>query len=84
MAAGSELSTPMAAASADRLRLQFWPIANVIPSARNGRSHSAAQLAEIAGSIRTFGFVNPLLVGEGGALIAGHGRLELESGRASY
>jgi hypothetical protein len=76
MAAGIERSTPVASdASTDRLRLQFWPIANVIPSARNARSHSEAQLAEIAGSIRTFGFVNPLLVGEGGALIAGHGRL---------
>lgn len=59
----------------DRLRLEFWPLERVIPSPRNARTHSAAQVAEIAGSIRAFGFINPLLVGEGGVLIAGHGRL---------
>jgi DNA modification methylase len=60
----------------EELRLEFWAIDRVIPSPRNARSHSEAQVAEIAGSIRSFGFVNPLLVGEGGALIAGHGRLQ--------
>lgn len=59
----------------NRLRLEFWPIERVIPSPRNARTHSDGQVAEIAGSIRTFGFTNPILVGEGGALIAGHGRL---------
>ena len=58
-----------------RLRLEFWPIERVIPSPRNARTHSDAQVAEIAGSIQTFGFTNPILVGEGGTLIAGHGRL---------
>ena len=37
--------------------------------------HSDAQIAEIAGSIRAFGFTNPVLVGEEGTVIAGHGRL---------
>ena len=60
---------------ASRFRLEFWPIERVIPSPRNARTHSDAQVAEIAGSIRTFGFTNPILVGEGGTLIAGHGRL---------
>src|SRR5262245_18334033 len=60
---------------ADRFRLEFWPIEKVIPSPRNARTHSDAQVAEIAGSIQLFGFTNPILVGEGGALIAGHGRL---------
>lgn len=59
-----------------RLALQFWAIEKVVPSPRNARSHKDAQVAEIAGSIRAFGFVNPVLVGEGGSLIAGHGRLE--------
>ena len=36
---------------------------------------TAAQIAEIAGSIRAFGFTNPILVGEDGDLVAGHGRL---------
>jgi DNA modification methylase len=58
-----------------RLRLEFWPIDRVIPSPRNARSHSDAQVAEIAGSIRAFGFANPILVGEDDTVIAGHGRL---------
>ena len=47
----------------------------MIPYARNARIHSASQVAEIAGSIRAFGFSSPILVGEGGDIIAGHGRL---------
>lgn len=58
-----------------RLRLEFWPIDRLVPSPRNARSHSDAQIAEIAGSIRAFGFTNPVLVGEEGTVIAGHGRL---------
>ena len=59
----------------DGLCIEYWPIDRLIPSARNARTHSAAQVAEIAGSIRTFGFTNPLLVGEGADVVAGHGRL---------
>src|SRR5712671_4826102 len=59
----------------DGLRIEYWPIDRLIPSARNARTHSASQVAEIAGSIRTFGFTNPLLVGEGADIVAGHGRL---------
>src|ERR1700674_4126789 len=59
----------------EELRIEYWPIDRLIPSARNARTHSAAQIAEIAGSIRTFGFTNPLLVGEDAEVIAGHGRL---------
>ena len=62
-------------ASADRWRLEFWPLDRLIPSPRNARTHSAAQIAEIAGSIRAFGFSNPILVSENGDVIAGHGRL---------
>src|ERR1700732_4731598 len=57
------------------LRVEYWPIDRLIPSSRNARTHSAAQVAEIAGSIRTFGFTNPLLVGEDADVVAGHGRL---------
>src|SRR2546422_11052991 len=56
-------------------RLEQWPIERLVPSPRNARTHSDAQVAEIAGSIRTFGFTNPILVGEDGDVIAGHGRL---------
>src|SRR4051812_48098618 len=58
-----------------RLRLRFCPIEQLAPSARNARTHSPAQIAEIAGSIRAFGFTNPILAGEDGDVIAGHGRL---------
>jgi DNA modification methylase len=59
----------------EELRIEYWPIDWLIPSARNARTHNAAQIAEIAGSIRTFGFTNPLLVGEEADVVAGHGRL---------
>jgi DNA modification methylase len=58
-----------------RLRLEFWPVDRLIPSVRNARTHSDAQIAEIAGSIRAFGFTNPILVGEQDDVVAGHGRL---------
>src|SRR5947209_5303531 len=59
----------------ERLRLEFWPIERLLPSPRNARTHSEAQIAEIAGSIRTFGFTNPILISDDGDVIAGHGRL---------
>jgi DNA modification methylase len=62
-------------AKSDPLRLEFWPIDRLVPSARNARTHSDAQVAEIAGSIRAFGFTNPILVGQDGDVVAGHGRL---------
>src|SRR4029077_10300124 len=62
-------------ANACRWRLEFWPLDRLIPSPRHRRHHSAPQIAEIAGSIRAFGFSNPILVSENGDIIAGHGRL---------
>ena len=59
----------------EELKVAYWPLDRLVPYARNARTHSAEQVAEIAGSIRAFGFVNPLLVGEDGDIIAGHGRL---------
>src|SRR5712671_7688118 len=59
----------------DRLRFEHWPVERLIPSPRNARTHSDAQVAEIAGSIRAFGFSSPILVGADGDIIAGHGRL---------
>ena len=58
-----------------RLQVEYWPLDRLIPYARNARTHSPAQVAEIAGSIRAFGFSSPILVGDGGDIIAGHGRL---------
>src|SRR6195256_4876312 len=68
-------TNPDADQPSGRLRLEFWPVDRLIPSARNARTHSDAQIAEIAGSIRAFGFTNPILVGEHGDVVAGHGRL---------
>lgn len=51
------------------------PISGLIPFARNSRTHSDAQVAQIAASIREFGWTNPLLIDEDGGIIAGHGRL---------
>jgi DNA modification methylase len=71
-------ATSTAAQGADdheRLRLEFWSIDRLVPSPRNARTHSEAQVAEIAGSIRAFGFANPILVSPEGDVIAGHGRL---------
>src|SRR5260221_14130395 len=47
----------------------------LIPYGRNARTHSEAQVAEIAGSIREFGFTNPVLIDPEGGIIAGHGRV---------
>lgn len=51
------------------------PVSDLIPYARNARTHSEAQVALIAGSIREFGFCNPVLVDGESGVIAGHGRL---------
>src|SRR6185312_16411870 len=50
-------------------------VAELIPYARNARTHSDAQVAQIAASIREFGFTNPVLVDGEHGVIAGHGRL---------
>jgi len=57
------------------LQIEYRKLESLIPYARNARTHSPAQVAEIAGSIRAFGFTNPLLIGEDGDVVAGHGRL---------
>jgi hypothetical protein len=44
------------------LQIEHRPIGSLIPYARNARTHSEAQVALIAGSIREFGFTNPVLV----------------------
>jgi DNA modification methylase len=55
--------------------VERWPLDRLIPHARNARTHSEAQIAQIAGSIAEFGFVNPVLVGDDGVIAAGHGRV---------
>tara|TARA_R110000868_G_scaffold85502_9_gene240529 strand:- start:1074 stop:1595 length:522 start_codon:yes stop_codon:yes gene_type:complete len=50
-------------------------VADLIPYAMNSRTHSDEQVAQIAASIREFGFTNPVLIDENNNLIAGHGRV---------
>jgi DNA modification methylase len=52
-----------------------WPIEKLSPYARNARTHSPEQVAQIAASIAEFGFTNPILAGGDGVIVAGHGRL---------
>lgn len=56
-------------------QLETRPIADLIPYARNSRTHSDAQVAQIAASITEFGFTNPVLIDGAGGIIAGHGRV---------
>ena len=55
--------------------IERWPIAKLVPYARNARTHSEEQVAQIAASIVEFGFANPILAGSDGVIVAGHGRL---------
>jgi DNA modification methylase len=57
------------------LQVQTWAIERLIPYARNARTHSAQQVAQIAASITEFGFCNPVLTDPEGGIIAGHGRV---------
>jgi DNA modification methylase len=55
--------------------IAMWPIGRLIPYARNPRTHSESQVAQIAASIAEFGFTNPILADTNAGIIAGHGRL---------
>jgi len=55
--------------------IQSWPTDKLVPYARNARTHSEEQVAQIAASIVEFGFTNPILAGSDGVIVAGHGRL---------
>lgn len=56
-------------------KLEYLPVSQLIPFARNSRTHDDAQVAQIAGSIREFGFTNPVLIDSANGIIAGHGRV---------
>lgn len=51
------------------------PVSQLIPYGKNARTHSPAQIAQIAASIREFGFLNPIIVDGKSGIIAGHGRV---------
>jgi len=56
-------------------QLEHLPTASLTPYAANSRTHSPAQIAQIAASIKEFGFTNPVLIDAQGGIIAGHGRV---------
>jgi site-specific DNA-methyltransferase (adenine-specific) len=56
-------------------QIEHLLVSSLIPYARNSRTHSDDQVSQIAGSIREFGFTNPVLIDAGGTIIAGHGRV---------
>jgi hypothetical protein len=59
----------------DELAIAWRPLGELIPYARNPRTHSDAQVAQIAASISEFGWTNPVLVDGENGVIAGHGRV---------
>ena len=74
-----KLVNPQPAPAAARLwpadAVERRPVAALVPYARNARTHSPAQVDQIAGSIREWGWTVPVLVDEAGGIIAGHGRV---------
>lgn len=70
-------ATGNAATSKSPLRHRYDErlVTDLVPYARNARTHSPAQVKEIAASIGEFGFTNPVLVDEVGMIVAGHGRV---------
>jgi DNA modification methylase len=56
-------------------KIEWRSVETLIPYAKNARTHSDEQVAQIAGSIKEFGFNNPVLVDKENSVIAGHGRL---------
>ena len=57
------------------MKIEQRPIGQLIPYINNSRKHSDEQVAQIAASIKEFGWTNPILVDGDSGLIAGHGRL---------
>src|SRR5258708_3130921 len=80
-AAELSLQTPNSRQSTARNTIQAaaiepMPVASLRPHPGNARTHSRKQIRQIADTIRHFGFTNPVLIGEDGEIIAGHGRVE--------
>jgi len=59
----------------DKLVVEYQPIDSVKPNARNARTHSPEQIQQVAYSIKTVGFINPVVMDENGKLMAGHARV---------
>jgi len=60
----------------EKIEIELLKPTDLIPYIRNARTHSDYQVQQIAGSIREFGFTNPILIDENNNIIAGHGRMK--------
>ena len=72
---GNSIARPVARGSADAMKIVQKPVDTLIPYINNSRTHSDSQVAQIAASIKEFGWTNPILVDGENGIIAGHGRL---------
>jgi DNA modification methylase len=72
--ASATASSGKAAGTVDALEVVYRSPATLQPDPRNARTHSKQQIQQIATSIQSFGFTNPILIDEAGVIIAGHGR----------
>ena len=57
------------------MQIEHLKVAELVPFINNSRTHSDEQVAQVAASIKEFGFTNPILIGSDNVIIAGHGRL---------
>jgi len=57
------------------MQIERWPIDRLIPYARNARTHTPEQVAQVAASMQQFGWTNPILVAGDNVILAGHARL---------
>src|ERR1019366_4380391 len=57
------------------IEIEKWPITRLIPRVTNPRTHTSEQVAQVAASMKEFGWTNPILVGADKDVIAGHARL---------
>ena len=65
----------MSAKKSKEVCFEMRNVDDLIPYARNARTHSSEQVARIAGSIKEFGFMNPVIISQDGGILAGHGRV---------
>ena len=56
--------------------IEYKSVDELIPYARNSRTHDKEQVSQIMASIKEFGFTNPILIDDTGTIIAGHGRVQ--------
>jgi len=70
------MATKSSTAQQAQLKIEQRKLTDLKPRKTNARTHSSSQIKQIASSIQEFGFTNPILIDEAGAILAGHGRLE--------